>query len=103
MIIGVLSQIDAPHVRCLEAVHRAEEQAVAAGEISPRAEGAERETVQRIAVAGQGHPVPVLAALTSFGLLEANGVYDGTTIVKGLTPFGRALLNDLRSIEEPRR
>lgn len=100
LIVGVLSQIDAPHVRCLEAVRRAEEQAEVAGEVAPRADGAERETVQRIAVAGRAHPVPVLAALASLGLLEAQGVNDGTTIVKGLTPFGLALLTDLRDIDE---
>jgi hypothetical protein len=100
LIVGVLSQIDAPHVRCLEAVRRAEEQAEVAGEAAPRAEGAEREIVQRIAVAGRAHPVPVLAALTSLGLLETHGVYEGTTIVKGLTPFGQALLTDLREFDE---
>lgn len=99
LIVGVLSQIDVPHVRCLEAVRRAEEQAEEAGEVPIRAEGAERETVRRIAAAGQAHPVPILAALTSLGLLEAHGVYEGTTLVKGLTPFGQVLLADLRSVD----
>lgn len=102
LVIGVLAQIDAPHVRCLEAVRRAEEEAEAAGEVSARAEYAEREIVPRIAEAGRAHPAPILAALTSLGLLEASGTFEGTALVKGLTPFGQALLRELRE-ERPSR
>lgn len=96
LLVGVLARIDAPHVRCLEAVRRAEEAAEAAGEVAARAQYAEREIVPRIAEAGRAHPEPVLAALTSLGLLEASGTFDGTPFVKGLTPFGQSLLRELR-------
>lgn len=95
LIVGVLSQIDAPHVRCLEAVRRAEQEAERAGEVESRAPGAERATVARIYEAGRSHPDPVLSVLASLGLLEANGVGAGSFTVKGLTPFGLSLLSDL--------
>jgi hypothetical protein len=100
LVVGVLSQIDAPHVRCLEAVRRAEEATEAAGEVAVRAQYTEREIVPRIAEAGRAHPESVLAAVTSLGLLEASGIFNGTAIVAGLTPFGRALLADLRQSEQ---
>lgn len=98
--IGVLSQIDAPHARCLEAVHRAEEDAAEAGEIEPRAEGADRAIVQRIAEAGKAHPAAVVAALASLGLLEAGSAFGANAIVKGLTPFGASLLEELRLADD---
>ena len=101
LLVGVLSQIDAPHVRCLEAIHRAEEEAEAAGEIAPRAQYAERETVPRIAEVGRAHPDPVLAALASLGLIETSNTWGDTAILKGLTPFGQALLRDLRAASDP--
>jgi hypothetical protein len=43
LMVGILGQIDAPHVRALEAIRRAEVEVQEAGEVAPRAEGAERE------------------------------------------------------------
>jgi hypothetical protein len=100
LVVGVLGQIDAPHVRCLEAVRRAEEEAEAAGEVPQRAQYADRQLIPGIVEAGRAQPEPVLAALTSLGLLEASGTYDGTALVKGLTSFGQALLQDLRDNDE---
>jgi hypothetical protein len=96
LVVGVLSQIDAPHVRCLEDVFRAEEQARRSGEVQPRARGAERPLIQGVVDAGQRHSAPVVTALRSLGLLDAGGA-DDAMLVKGLTDFGRSLLEDLRS------
>jgi hypothetical protein len=95
LLVGVLAQIDAPHVRCLALVRSAEQDARAAGEVSPRARYAEREIVPRISGALDGEPAAVVVALKSLGLLDANGTYDGEVLVKGLTPFGERLLADL--------
>ena len=99
LIVGVLAQIDAPHVRCLEDVFRAEEEARAAGELAPRARGAEREVVQRLVEAGQRHPAPVVTTLRSLGVLDAGG-QDDAMLVKGLTEFGRLLVDDLHHASE---
>lgn len=101
LIVGVLAQIDAPHVRALEAIRRAESEAEAAGEVPPRAEGAEREINARIQTAGAQQPPPVLAALTSLGLLEATTTWNGNAIVVGLTEFGNELLDSLRASDRP--
>ncbi|MCA1712797.1 MAG: hypothetical protein LC789_14625 [Actinobacteria bacterium] len=95
LLVGVLAQIDAPHVRCLELIRRAQDEAAAAGEVHERAPHAEREIVHRINAVGSAQPAPVLVLLRSLGLLDASGSYDGEVLVKGLTPFGERLLADL--------
>lgn len=97
--VGILGQIDAPHVRALEVVYRAELAARSAGEVEARAEGAEREIHPGIRAAGLTQPPPVLIALASLGLLETTATYGGDMIVKGLTPFGEGLLNSLRDAD----
>lgn len=99
LFVRILSQIDAPHVRCLEAIHRAEQLAEARGEIPPRARGAERPLIRAIGAEGEKHPAPVLVALTSLGLLDSSGV-DDDMYVKGVTSFGQRLLADLHMFED---
>ena len=97
LYVGILRQIDTPHVRCMEIVYRAEEEADAAGEVHPRADGSEREINQRIRDAAATQPPPVTTLLVSLGLMEAATTWDGRPLVVGLTTFGRSFLNDLRS------
>lgn len=96
LITTVLAQVDAPHMRCLEAVNRAKQAALAAGELGPIARGAEQEINQRVVDAGKEHPAPLLAQLVSWGLLDASVSWDGEALVKGPTAFGERVLADLR-------
>lgn len=100
LFTGILTQIDAPHIRCLEAIYRAKEQAARAGELSPTARGAEQELNQRVMEAGRAYPAPVLAVLVSLGLLDASVSWDGVALVGGPTTFGEQLLNDLRVADQ---
>lgn len=95
LTVGVLSQIDAAHVRCLAAIKLAEDEATAKGEVRTRADFAEREIVQRIKNAGASYPPPVIALLAGLGLVEATGTATPWPLVLGLTPFGLSLLEDL--------
>lgn len=95
LIVGVLVQIDAAHVRCLTAIKLAEDQAEAAGEVTIRADYTEREIVHRIKEAGASYPPPVIALLAGLGLIEATGTTSPWPLVLGLTTFGRTLLDDL--------
>jgi hypothetical protein len=97
LLVGILAQIDAPHVTCLEKVRRAQDDALAAGEVAPRARWAEREIVPRINEAGAQYPAAVLTALSALGLVDASGIDDGEVLVKAVTPLGVALLDDLRA------
>ncbi|MEV4260584.1 hypothetical protein [Kribbella sp. NPDC049584] len=91
-----LSQIDAPHVRCLEDIHRIQKAVEDAGERPRAAAGAERENNQRILDVARRYPTPVLLALTNVGLLDATPSWDGQADrVRGLTVFGEAVLSDL--------
>ena len=100
MITGILTQIDAPHIRCLEAIYRAKEEAAKAGELSPTARGAEQELNQRVTEAARSYPAPVLVVLVSLGLLDGSVSWDGVALVAGPTAFGEQLLNDLRVADQ---
>lgn len=95
LVTTVLAQIDAPHVRAMAHIRDAVEKADAAGELPPRAEGAEAELSPRIRAAGRSQPEPVIAALTALGLIEATSTFGGEPIVVGMTPFGDRLLDEL--------
>jgi hypothetical protein len=99
LITHMLAQIDAPHIRCLEAIYRAKKQAAAAGQLSPTARGAEQPIHQDITNAGRAYPAPVLVALVSLGLLDASVTWDGVALVKGPTTFGQHLLDELRTAD----
>lgn len=96
LITLTLAQIDAPHVRCLEEIRRAEVAAEANGEVAPIARGAEQELNSRVMEAGKHFPAPVIVTLNSLGLLKGTSSWDGVAFVSGTTEFGRQLLADLR-------
>lgn len=95
LVMTVLAQIDAPHVRAMARIRDAVGKADAAGGLPPRAEGAEAELNPRIRAAGRAEPEPIIAALTALGLIEATSTYGGEPIVVGMTPFGDRLLDEL--------
>lgn len=96
LIVDVLAQIDAPHVRCLEAVRRAKDEARAADELGPVARGAEQEISQRVLDAAASYPAPVLQRLISVGLLDGHVSWDGVSIIAGTTTFGDQIVDELR-------
>lgn len=93
--VEMLRQLDAPHVRCLNTLVKAEDEAVALGEIEERAPRAEPTLSPRLIEAAETMPGPVIAVLISQGLVEATSTWDGTFIVQQVTPTGRALIEDL--------
>lgn len=97
LMVGILRQIDGPHVRALEAIRRAELAAEEAGEVEPVAEGAERPIVPRIEEAGRRQPHPVRRLLDSLGLVDSAATYGGGPLITGTSQFGRELLDDLRA------
>jgi hypothetical protein len=101
LLTSVLSQIDAPHVRCLEDIHRVQEAVETSGERSPAAAGAEREINQQVLDVARKYPTPVLLSLANVGLLDASTSWDGySDFVLGLTRFGEALLRDLHECDD---
>lgn len=97
LVVGVLQQLDAPHIRCLEEVWRAEKEALASGEMRPPARGAQRELTQAVREATTHYPPFLLHELERLGLLDGSVTWDGVSHVTGTTEFGARLLNDLRS------
>lgn len=98
---AALSQIDSPHVRCLEDIHRVQKAVETSGERPPAGRGAEREINQRILEVAGKYPTPVLHTLATVGLLDARTTWDGEfNVVHGLTNFGQAVLQDLHECAE---
>jgi hypothetical protein len=96
LLTEVLSQIEAPHVRCLEDLHRVQKEVEASGEWPLPVEGAERETNQRIADTARKYPTPVVKTLTNVSLIDAHTSIDRTLdYVYGVTPFGETFIRYL--------
>jgi len=73
LLIAVLIDLEAPHFHALGALAAARD---------PRSK-----------VAADDLPWPVVAGLQRHGLIETMGTYNGGTMIKELTPFGRQLLD----------
>lgn len=103
LILDVLEQVDAVHIRCLEAIARAELESKEAGDWEFTAERAEKPSNQRVQDAADGYPSPIIKRLETLGLADASVDWSGHTRVTGMTVFGELVLNDLRqeSVPEP--
>ncbi|WP_344845020.1 hypothetical protein [Kribbella ginsengisoli] len=96
LMTDVLSQIEAPHVRCLEDIWRVQQEVESSGERSQAARGAEREINQRILDVGRKYPSPLLQTLVNLSLLDARTSWDqGMDLIQGLTTFGEDFLREL--------
>ncbi|CUR54216.1 hypothetical protein NOCA2140039 [metagenome] len=94
--VDILASIDAPHVRCMEAVRRAEQEAAASGEQEPVAEASEKPYVRRIQDAANGYPSPIIRTLSNLGLIQGTVNWDESSRVTGMTRHGERLLSYLR-------
>jgi hypothetical protein len=103
LILDALEQVDAVHIRCLEAIARAELESKEAGDWEFTAERAEKPSNQRVQDAADGYPSPIIKRLETLGLADASVDWSGHTRVTGMTVFGELVLNDLRqeSVPEP--
>lgn len=97
LIVDALAQIDAVHVRALEAIHRAEVEAKGSGEMGPVARGAEKPLTAPVREVTECLPGPVLRKRESEGLVSGSLTWDGLGHISGLTSFGEKILEDLRS------
>ena len=96
LIIDVLEQVDTVHIRCLEAIACAELESKEAGEWEYTAERAEKPSNERVQVAADRYPSPVIKRLETLGLADASVDWSGHTRVTGTTVFGEEVLHDLR-------
>lgn len=96
LIVDVLEQVDAVHLRCLEAIARAERESKDAGEWEFTAPGAEKPSNRRVQEVADSYPAPIIKRLEVLGLADASVTWDGGTRVTGMTVFGELLLSELR-------
>jgi hypothetical protein len=101
LIVDVLEQIDAVHVRCLEAIARAELASKEAGDWEFTAERAEKPSNERVQAAADDYPSPIIKRLETLGLADASVDWSGHTRVTGMTVFGELVLSDLRHESVP--
>ncbi|MFK4083582.1 hypothetical protein ACI2LF_05700 [Kribbella sp. NPDC020789] len=102
LFTDVLSQIESPHVRCLEDIWRVQDEVESSGDRPQAARGAEREINQRILEVGRRHPTPILQTLVNVSLLDARMSWDGFDLVQGLTRFGERFLRELHKAGDSR-
>lgn len=99
LLVDVLEQVDAVHIRCLEAIARAEWESKEAGDWEFTAERAEKPSNQRVQNVADGYPAPIIKRLEILGLADASVMWDGHARVTGMTVFGELLLHELK--QEP--
>lgn len=92
VLTAILERIDAPHVRALEEVRRAEAIVDASGERRQAHPAAEKELHMQVTEAANGYPSAVIRALISEGLLSGTVSWGGHATVNGLTDTGELLL-----------
>jgi hypothetical protein len=99
LIERILDTVEAPHIRCLESIHRVEKEAQVSGEQSPTAPGAQKPLVTSVNEEVNRHPSVVVSDLLRSGLLIGSATWDGSLHVPGLTKTGEALLDLLRNAD----
>ncbi len=103
LIERILDTVEAPHIRCLESIHRVEKEAQATGEQGFTARGAEKPLVASVSDEVNRYPPVVITDLIRAGLLSGSAMWDGSAHVPGLTTTGEALLDWLRNAEDDLR
>ncbi|GAA4699459.1 hypothetical protein [Nocardioides conyzicola] len=92
VLTSILERIDAPHVRALEQVRRAEAIVDASGERRQAHPAAEKELHSQVTNAVAGFPSAVIRALIGEGLLSGTVSWGGHSVISGLTDTGEQLL-----------
>lgn len=99
MIIELIEQIESPHIRCLEDIHRAEQRAEASGEVGTIARGAEKPITQEVSSTVEKYPEPLIRRLHGLGLIDGSLTWDGITVITGTTSTGLLILRELHNVD----
>lgn len=100
LITGVLNQIDTSHIRCLEAIYRAEEDSRGRDHMVTSPRRAQRPLMSQVRETAGKYPSALVQQLERLGLLDGDVTWDGDTTVTGLTAFGAQVLEDLHASED---
>jgi hypothetical protein len=101
LLIPVIAQLEAPHIRALVDIRQAVRDAEASGEVPARAKRAEQANIPRIIDAGERHDAAVIATLATTGLIEVRDATGPWPMVKYMMPLGEELLQSLPDDEKP--
>ena len=99
MIVELIEQIDSPHIRCLEDIHRAEQRAQASGEMGVVARGAEKPITQEVLETARKYPETLIRRLHGLGLIDGSLTWDGITVITGTTSTGLLILQELHNVD----
>ena len=99
LITELIEQIDGPHIRCLEDIHRAEQRAQASGEMEVTARGAEKQVTEEVSATVQGYPDTLIRRLQGLGLIDGIVTWDGLTVITGTTSTGMLILQELHNVD----
>lgn len=99
MIVELIEQIDSPHIRCLEDIHRAEQSAQASGEMGVVARGAEKPITQEVSATARKYPETLIRRLHGLGLVDGSVTWDGITVITGTTSTGLLILRELHNVD----
>lgn len=95
LLFELIEQLEGPHIRCLEDIHRAEQRAQASGEMPEVAPGAEKPNTKTVMETVEKYPPEVLRKLLGLDLVTGRVSWDGMALIPGTTSSGVNLLQQL--------
>lgn len=98
LILQLIEQLEGPHIRCLEDIHRAEERAKESGEMGEVAPSAEKPITNEVSETARKYPDILIRSLQGLDLIDARVTWDGNALVTGLTSAGSLVLQELHSV-----
>lgn len=99
MIVELFEQIDSPHIRCLEDIHRAELRVQASGEMGVVARGAEKPITQEVLDIARKYPETLIRRLHGLGLIDGSLTWDEIVVITGTTSTGLLILRELHDLD----
>lgn len=105
LILIALEQLEVPHIRALETIHRVDQERIAEGHRPPIAAGAAREIDEVVSDSARQFPSALIRILLNTGLLDGGQSWDGAMVyITGLTSYGEEILRFLHEedLEPPR-
>lgn len=99
LLVDLMEQIDGPHIRCLEDIHRAEQRAQASGEMEVVARGAEKPITKEVSDTVRKYPEMLVRRLQGLGLIDGSLTWDGITVITGTTTTGMLVLQELHDLD----
>ncbi|WP_270260510.1 hypothetical protein [Kocuria marina] len=99
LMFELIEQLEGPHIRCLEDIHRAEREAQASGEMDEVAPRAQKPITRAVSRTVEKYSELLIRRLHSLQLIDGSVTWDGATVITGTTSSGLQVLQELHNVD----